>query len=83
MKRLIKILVFVLISALVLNIGLYFVYPDVSKLKKVAPKKTAFMEYREKEWQSEGKKKRIVQQWVSALTDSRLRDKGRDYRRRR
>jgi monofunctional biosynthetic peptidoglycan transglycosylase len=64
MKKLIKILVFVLISALFLNIGWYFVYPDVSELRKTFPKKTAFMEYREKEWQSQGKKKKIVQQWV-------------------
>ncbi len=64
MKKFIKILVFVLISVLFLNIGLYFVYPDVSKLRRVYPKKTAFMEYREKEWQSQGKKKKIVQQWV-------------------
>ncbi|MGZ3592424.1 MAG: monofunctional biosynthetic peptidoglycan transglycosylase [Syntrophales bacterium] len=64
MKKFIKILVFVLASALILNIGSYFVYPDVSKLRKTYPKKTAFMEYREKEWQNQGKKKRIVQQWV-------------------
>jgi monofunctional biosynthetic peptidoglycan transglycosylase len=47
-----------------MSIGLYFVYPDVSKLRRVSPKKTAFMEYREKEWQSQGKKKKIIQQWV-------------------
>jgi monofunctional biosynthetic peptidoglycan transglycosylase len=64
MKRFIKILVLVLIAALVASIGLYFIYPDVSKLRKVSPKKTAFMEYREKEWQGQGKKKKIVQQWV-------------------
>ena len=64
MKRFIKILVFVLITALVLNIGLYFVYPDVSKLRRTSPKKTAFMEYRERQWQEEGRKKKIVQQWV-------------------
>jgi monofunctional glycosyltransferase len=64
MKRFIKILVLVLIAALVASIGLYFIYPDVSKLRKVSPKKTAFMEYREKEWQNQGKKKKIVQQWV-------------------
>jgi monofunctional glycosyltransferase len=65
MKRLISIILFVLIAALLLNIGLYLIYPDISKLKKVNPKKTAFMEYREKEWQAQGKKKKIVQQWVS------------------
>ncbi len=64
MKKLIKILALILIAALVASIGLYFIYPDISKLRKVSPKKTAFMEYREKEWQSQGKKKRIIQQWV-------------------
>lgn len=53
-----------MISALILSVGIYFVYPDVSKLKKTAPKKTAFMEYREEEWSNQGKKKKIVQRWV-------------------
>jgi len=65
MKRLIIIIVVIFISFLLLSIGVYFVYPDVSKLKKVNPKKTAFMEYRETEWQKQGKKKKISQQWVS------------------
>ncbi|HUH66717.1 MAG TPA: monofunctional biosynthetic peptidoglycan transglycosylase [Syntrophales bacterium] len=64
MKKIIKIAILVFAAALVSSIALYLIYPDVSKLKKVAPKKTAFMEYREKEWQEHGKKKKIVQQWV-------------------
>jgi len=55
----------ILVTALFLNIGFYFVYPDVSKLKKTSPKKTAFMEYREDEWAKQGKKKKITRQWVS------------------
>ena len=46
-------------------VGFYFVYPDVSKLKKVNPKKTSFMEYREDQWQSKGKKLTIQKRWVS------------------
>jgi monofunctional glycosyltransferase len=42
---------------------LFFV-PDISKLKKENPKKTSFMEYREKEWQREGKKYRVRQIWT-------------------
>jgi len=38
--------------------------PDVSRLKKENPKKTSFMEYREKEWNKEGKNYRIRQKWV-------------------
>jgi monofunctional biosynthetic peptidoglycan transglycosylase len=45
-------------------IGFNFIYPDVSKLKKENPKKSAFMEYREAEWAREGKKYRIQQYWV-------------------
>ncbi len=41
-----------------------FVYPDVSVLKKVNPKKTAMMEYREAEWRKEGKKYKVDQRWV-------------------
>lgn len=64
MKKLIKIFLFIMVSALFLSVSIYFVYPDVSKLKKTAPPKTAFMEYREEEWQNQGKKKKIVRQWV-------------------
>ena len=64
MKKLIKILIVIFVSALFLSIGVYFIYPDVTKLKKTYPKKTAFMEFREEEWQREGKKKKIIQQWV-------------------
>ena len=42
----------------------YFVFPDVSKMKKENPKKTSFMEYREKEWKSKGKKLKIWKKWV-------------------
>jgi monofunctional biosynthetic peptidoglycan transglycosylase len=44
---------------------LYFLWmPDLSKLKKGNPKKTAFMEYREKEAREKGRKYRIYQIWV-------------------
>lgn len=45
-------------------IAFQFVYPDISKLKKKNPGKTAFMEYREREWEREGKKYIINQKWV-------------------
>ena len=50
--------------AFFLSIAVYFVYPDVAKLKKENPKKTSFMEYREKQWQDEGRKITIRQYWV-------------------
>jgi len=39
-------------------------FPDVGKLKTKNPQKTSFMEYREREWEREGKKYRIQQKWV-------------------
>jgi monofunctional glycosyltransferase len=45
--------------------ALFFsLYPDVSKLKRINPKKTAFMEYREKEWKAQGKRLKVQQSWV-------------------
>ena len=58
------IIIALLMSALLLNIGVYFLYPNISDLKKQSPKKTAFMEYREKEWEMQGKKRVIIHQWV-------------------
>jgi monofunctional biosynthetic peptidoglycan transglycosylase len=50
--------------ALFLYFGSFLVYPNVGKLKMENPVKTAFMEYREKEWQREGKNTKIKRQWV-------------------
>ncbi|MBF8251033.1 MAG: Biosynthetic peptidoglycan transglycosylase [Deltaproteobacteria bacterium] len=59
-----KITVLLFISAILLGIGFYFIYPVVSTLKKENPKKTSFMEYREEEWEREGKKIKIRQIWI-------------------
>ena len=70
-KKLFIITAFLLILALFGNVGLYLVYPDVSKLEKWRPKKTAFMEYREKEYRlKHGQAKLIRQQWVSICPGS-------------
>jgi monofunctional glycosyltransferase len=53
-----------LAAALLCNIAFYLIYPDVSRLKRELPVKTAFMEYREREWQKAGLHKRIRQDWV-------------------
>jgi monofunctional biosynthetic peptidoglycan transglycosylase len=61
LKGFIPVFLFVFLPVL-----LYFVLlPDVSTLKREIPKKTAFMEYREKESAKKGKKYRIHQIWVS------------------
>jgi monofunctional biosynthetic peptidoglycan transglycosylase len=54
---------FLFLIAAGLTLYLFFV-PDVSRLKKENPKKTSFMEYREREWRRQGKKYRIQQIWV-------------------
>jgi monofunctional biosynthetic peptidoglycan transglycosylase len=63
-KKWIKVLSLVVLSAIALGFAFYFVYPDVSKLRKINPQKTAFMQHREAEWERQGKKKKIVQRWV-------------------
>jgi monofunctional glycosyltransferase len=53
-----------LAAVLVLNVTWYLVWPDVSRLEKERPPKSAFMEYRERQWRHEGLRKRIRQEWV-------------------
>jgi monofunctional biosynthetic peptidoglycan transglycosylase len=60
----IKTILLILIFAFILSISVYFVYPDVSKLKKENPQKTSFIEYRQKQWQEEGRKIIVHQYWV-------------------
>ena len=53
-----------LAAAFLLNIAFYLVYPDVSRLKRERPAKTAFMAYREGQWQKAGLQRRIRQEWA-------------------
>jgi len=56
---------FFLVSPILLVFLLYsLLMPDVSKWKKENPKKTAFMEYREKQWKEKGRKINLHQIWV-------------------
>jgi monofunctional biosynthetic peptidoglycan transglycosylase len=50
--------------ALFASIAYYFFFPDITALKKGNVRKTSLMEYREREWRSEGKKIRIRQVWT-------------------
>ncbi len=59
-----KKLVIVFFLAVILVICFPLIYPPVSKLKKENPKKTSFMQFREREWQAKGKKIRLKQQWI-------------------
>jgi monofunctional glycosyltransferase len=62
--KLLKYLIIVLFLTVLCGTAFYCVYPDISKLKKQNPKKTAFMEYREREWKAKGRKVRISQKWI-------------------
>lgn len=53
-----------LVFCLVVFIGYSFFSPDVSELARTNPKKTAFMAYRERQWEEAGQKKKIQQRWV-------------------
>jgi monofunctional glycosyltransferase len=56
--------VILLVAALSSNIAFYLVYPDVSRLKREAPEKTAFMAYRERQWEQAGIRRQIRQVWM-------------------
>ena len=47
-------IILLLFSAILIYIGIYFIVPDVSKLKKENPRKTSFMEFREQEGEKGG-----------------------------
>jgi monofunctional glycosyltransferase len=64
LKKIMLLSMTVFVAGVVLNTAMCFFYPDVNKLKKENPMKTAFMEYREDEWSGLGKDIRIRQQWV-------------------
>lgn len=55
---------FVLLLIVLLPLLYFLSLPDLSKLKKENPKKTALMEYREKESKEKGKRFKINQVWV-------------------
>lgn len=61
----IKKLAFLSVFLAALAVASYFLLmPDISKLRKENPRKTSFMEYREREWKGKGKPYRINQAWV-------------------
>lgn len=48
----------------VIDVGRYFVYPNVSDLVETNPIPTAFMEYRQAEWAEQNRDMQITQKWV-------------------
>ncbi|MCX5812068.1 MAG: monofunctional biosynthetic peptidoglycan transglycosylase [Proteobacteria bacterium] len=64
-SKIIKVVFLIVVFAFITGAGYYFVFPDISRMKKENPGKTSFMEYREKEWENKGKKLKIRKKWVS------------------
>jgi monofunctional glycosyltransferase len=62
--RFLKIIFLLVLLGFGTSLALYAFYPDVSKLRTQNPRKTSFMEYREREWRAQGKKVVIQKQWV-------------------
>jgi len=46
------------------SLAWFFLMPDITKLKRENPRKTSFMNYREKEWEKKRGKYTIHQEWV-------------------
>lgn len=49
----------------ILDIGRYFLYPDINAIKGIPPVPTAFMQYREDEWAQQNRDMHITHKWVS------------------
>jgi monofunctional biosynthetic peptidoglycan transglycosylase len=62
--RIISITLILILTYFIVDVGRYFIYPNVASLKKSCPQKTAFMKYREKVWKEKGIKKKITNIWV-------------------
>jgi monofunctional glycosyltransferase len=62
--RIISITLILALTYFIVDVGRYFVYPNVACLKKNRPEKTAFMKYREEIWQEKGIKRKVTNIWV-------------------
>lgn len=49
---------------IVVDVGRYLFFPDISRLQKEKPIPTAFMQHRMQQWEDEGQEKKITQKWV-------------------
>lgn len=59
------------LALFVLNIGRYAIWPFVGTLENQAPETTAFMEYRQKEWEAKGRKNTVRRTWKPLAAISR------------
>ncbi|MDD2780275.1 monofunctional biosynthetic peptidoglycan transglycosylase [Sulfuricurvum sp.] len=59
-----KLLFLALLLGGFIDIGRYFIYPNISDLNDIRPIPTAFMEYRQEEWAEKNKEMEITHKWV-------------------
>lgn len=69
--RYIKYIIYITVLLMLVDVGRYFFYPDVSALVEHAPTTTAFMEHTENRWEDEGKRKKLTSKWVPISRISR------------
>jgi len=59
-----KILFYLIITAIVADLAWYFFVVDIKQYEKKNPTKTAFMKYRERQWEEKKRTIKIRRQWV-------------------
>ena len=59
-----KLFFYLLLLGGIIDIGRYFIYPNVSDLQETKPIPTAFMEYRQDEWAEQNRDMKLTQKWV-------------------
>ncbi|MCK9373068.1 MAG: monofunctional biosynthetic peptidoglycan transglycosylase [Sulfuricurvum sp.] len=60
-----KIILLLIVAAGVIDVGRYFIYPNISDLKEIRPIPTAFMEYRQNEWADNNQDIQMEYKWVT------------------
>lgn len=58
-------LLLILVILGIIDVGRYFVYPDINAIKEIPPVPTAFMQYREEQWAQQNRDMHITHKWVS------------------
>jgi monofunctional biosynthetic peptidoglycan transglycosylase len=64
LKKTLKYSFVAVILFLLVDVGRYAIYPNVSDLKKTNPIPSSFMQYRMEQWKEDGLDKQIKQKWV-------------------
>ena len=65
MMNLFRKLLLILVILGIIDVGRYFVYPDINAIKEIPPVPTAFMQYREEQWAQQNRDMHITHTWVS------------------